>query len=183
MPGPHAFQPLGPGEERFEVVSRGDPVPGRLWLGADAAPAALVLIVPPIGMGKDAREVARLGPAIAAAGWAAASIDLPLHGEHASPKLSERLMRAAPLARTGSDRLLWDEFVRQTARDLACVRRALVLRPRLAAAPAAVLAHTSLAEPAEAFAASDPSVRLLRSDRLDVPSAIIDALRSGLALR
>jgi dienelactone hydrolase len=170
-------------DERFEVVSRGDPVPGRLWLGEGPAPRPLVLLVPALGAHKDSSDVRALSRALAADGWAAAAIDLPLQGERASPKLSARLAAcAAAERRRDGDRLLWDEFVRQAARDLSAVRRNLALRAGIRGEAVACVAHASAAAPARAWAAQDPSVTLLIPDRLAV-AEVLGPLHEALAAR
>jgi dienelactone hydrolase len=173
-----------PESERFEVASRGDLVPGRLWRGAAAVgPRPLVLIVPPLGAGKDAGEVEALARAIAGEGWAAAAIDLPLQGERASAKLSARL--AACAARppgAGADRLLWEEFLRQTAHDLRATLAALARRAALADALVACVAFAPATEAAETFAAREPRVRsVLRAEPGAPVGDLVGALRRAFA--
>ncbi len=102
----------------FEYTSRGDRVPGRLLLPAgDAGPHPLVIVQ---------QEGARTGYAEAVcAGWprrgaAIAAIDLPLHGDRASPKLTERIHSLfearSRLEPAGAD--VWVSFVRQAVHDL-----------------------------------------------------------------
>ncbi len=113
-------------ELRFEYSSRGDRVPGRLLLPAGAERAApLVLALHGTGLSKDDEKMDLACAPGARAGAAVAAIDLPLHGERASPKLSERVLAVAEGRRRpgAHDKLLWIEFVRQTVCDL---RRAVV---------------------------------------------------------
>jgi alpha-beta hydrolase superfamily lysophospholipase len=168
-------------EERFEVVSRGDPVPVRLWLGTDPAPRASAVLVHALGSGKDAREVEALARRLAAAGLAAAAIDLPLHGDRASRKLSARLAACGAAPRTASDRLLFEEFLRQAALDLAAVRRALARRASLGAGPVACVAHASAGAVLEAWRRHEPEVTPLVCDAFEPPAAVADALREALA--
>jgi hypothetical protein len=171
------------GSERFEVASRGDLVPGRLWQAGGASGARpLVLIVPAPGSGKDAGEVVALARAIAAEGWAAAAIDPPLQGERASAKLSARLAAcAAQPPAEGVDRLLWEEFVRQTALDLGATLDALGRRGALDAARTTCVAYAPAAA-AEAWATREPRIGiLLRAERGTAPEDLVRRLRQQLA--
>jgi dienelactone hydrolase len=181
VPEPSVSQPES---ERFEVASRGDLVPARLWRGAAAVGRRpLVLIVPPLGAGKDAGEVEALARAIAGEGWAAAAIDLPLQGERASAKLSARL--AACAARppgAGADRLLWEEFLRQAVHDLAATLAALARRGARADAGLACVAFAPATAAAEAWAACEPRVRtLLRAEPGAPARDLVGALHRALA--
>jgi hypothetical protein len=163
------------GSERFEVASRGDLVPGRLWQAGGATGARpLVLIVPAPGSGKDAGEVVALARA--------AAIDPPLQGERASAKLSARLAAcAAQPPAEGVDRLLWEEFVRQTALDLGATLDALGRRGALDAARTTCVAYAPAAA-AEAWATREPRVRiLLRAERGTAPEDLVRRLRQQLA--
>ena len=166
-------------------MSRGDHVPGRLWLGPGSRPRPLVLVAPALGAGKDASEVSALCRALAADGMAAAAIDLPLQGERASTKLSARLAAcAASEARAGMDGLLWNEFLRQAALDLGATRAALARRPEIEGARVGCLAFEPGAAVAEAWAASDPGVcPCLRAERGVEPGALVARLRLALAAR
>ncbi len=102
----------------FEYTSRGDRVPGLLLVPeGDEGPHPLVLVQ---------HEAAKEGYADAVcsrwlrSGAALASIDLPLHGERTSPKLTERV-RGLFAAREGlgaAEADLWLGFVRQAVTDL-----------------------------------------------------------------
>ena len=182
MPEPFASPIDG---ERFEVASRGDLVPGRLWRPGGAPGARpLVLIVPALGAGKDAGEVDALGRAIAAEGWAAAAIDLPLQGERGSAKLSARLAAcAAQPPVEGADRVLWEEFLRQTALDLAATLDVLGRRTAVDAARVACVAYAPAAA-TEAWVAREPRVRFLqRAERGAAPADLVERLRLALAAR
>ena len=78
----------GARQQRFELTSRGDRVPGRLLLPASGgAPHPLVLLQHGLGGSKEAPYVlAAAGPWVRA-GAAVAAIDFPLHGERASAKV------------------------------------------------------------------------------------------------
>lgn len=108
----------------FEYVSRGDFVPGLIYLPETlrAGPSPLVLLVH--GTAESA-ESESLGFAAdwVHRGMAVATIDLPLHGRRASPKLSERLFQGiGDLTRgNGIDadtHALVEEFARQSTSDL-----------------------------------------------------------------
>lgn len=162
--------------ERFEVVSRGDVVPGLLWRGASASAAPLVLVVPALGAAKDAPEIAALARACATEGWSAAALDLPLHGERSSPKLSARIARPPQCE---SDRLLRAEFLRQAALDVGAARAALASRTR--AGRFACVAFEPSAEAAEGLAASDPEVALVTAEPGARPAEVVARLRRALA--
>ena len=93
-----APQPAGdlPGltQQRFELSSHGDRVPGRLLLPPDGdGPHPLVLLQHGLGGSKDAPYLtAAAGPWVRG-GAAVASIDFPLHGERANVKLPPDLLR------------------------------------------------------------------------------------------
>ena len=179
MPEPFA-SPLA--SERFEVASRGDLVPGRLWQSAGGSgPRPLVLIVPALGASKDAREVETLARSIAAEGWVAAAIDLPLQGERASAKLSARLAAcAAQPPAAGGDRLLWEEFLRQTALDLGATLEALARRRAFDAERVACVAYAQAAA-TEAWAARATGVRLVLQAECDAaPEDLVGLLRPAL---
>jgi hypothetical protein len=182
VPEPFPFEAAG---ERFEGVSRGDHVPGRLWLGAGAGRRPLVLVAPALGAGKDASEVAALCRALASEGLAAAAIDLPLQGERASTKLSARLAACASRAeRGGRDALLWDEFVRQAALDLGAARAALARRREIEPARAACVAFEPGAAAAAAWAASEPAVgACLHAERGAQAAPLARRLRLALDAR
>ncbi len=135
-PARAAIRPLAEGEgwqgiraERLELVSRGDVVSGLLARAERSktksarSRSALVLAVHDSGGSASSPELgiaARwVGPDLSLV-----SVDLPLHGHRASPKLSERLV--AGLARQAGgeaiDRngaVLVEEFWRQATIDLA----------------------------------------------------------------
>ncbi len=117
-----------PGEgkaRRFEIVSRGDFVPGALCVpeGGDGEPHPLLLV--PHGSVRDPNAPL---DADALEGWirtgfAVALIDLPLYGVRSSPKLSERLRSGVQAAARGAELdldtgALVEEFSRQSTSDL-----------------------------------------------------------------
>jgi dienelactone hydrolase len=108
----------------FEVVSRGDFVPGSLFLPPVPTPSPAPLVLVQHGAGGS-----RQSPYLECAarwvrdGLAVALIDLPLHGARSSPKLSERLI--ASVDRVARDEeldsesaVLLEEFARQSTSDL-----------------------------------------------------------------
>lgn len=121
---------------RFEFASRGDRVPGRLLL-PDRGEGPFPLILLQHGLG-ECKESPRLD---AASDWvregaAVASIDLPLHGERASAKLSQRLLDSVEQGLSGSQldspsTLLWVEFARQAVIDSRRALDALAVFPDL----------------------------------------------------
>jgi len=118
------------------LTSRGDRVSGRLLTpsaGDGAHP--LILLQPGTGRHKESPELDLAAPWVRA-GSAVASIDLPLHGERASAKFSERLLSTlddlgrAPSAEIGPRALaLLLEFARQGVYDLSRTLDALVSLP------------------------------------------------------
>jgi len=167
---------------RFEFVSRGDPVAGRLWTGPSESARPLVLVAPGLGSSQHAPEVEALCRALVHAGLAAAVIDLPLVGERASRKLSARLLDAAlRRERSAPDERLWAEFVRQAAADLAAAADALAGHPELAAGALGLVAFEPGSEAAAGLAARDPRVRCVQRVAADAPAAeIAHGLREGL---
>ncbi len=122
---------------RFEVDSRGDRVPGRLLLPAEPGPHPLILLIHGARGSIDSEYMQASAPWVRG-GAAVASIDLPLHGERSSAKLSERLLSG--LERAGArpedplptaDHLLWLEFVRQAVSDLGAALDGLAGHPEI----------------------------------------------------
>lgn len=110
---------------RCELTSRGDRIQARLQLPAgapgDAGRWPLALIA-----GPDARSLPR------AEAMALAWLDLPLRGERASPKWSERLEACLARGPTGaSDQTLLDGFLAQARSDVARVLDACAARDGL----------------------------------------------------
>jgi len=123
--------------QRFELVSRGDFVPGVLYLpeSAQSTPAPLLLLQHGTSEGMNS-EALTLAAAWVEKGLAVATIDLPLHGERSSPKLSERLISGVGQLATGSKLdpetgALVEEFARQTTSDLIRTLDALTALPEI----------------------------------------------------
>jgi predicted alpha/beta-hydrolase family hydrolase len=167
---------------RFEFVSRGDPVAGRLWSGPSGSARPLVLVAPALGSSQHAPEVEALCRALAEAGLAAAAFDLPLSGARESRKLSARLLGAArQRERDAADERLWAEFVRQTAADLAAAAAVLAARGGAAAGGLGLVAFEPGAEAAARWAAGEPRVRSVQCVAADAPAAeVARRLREGL---
>lgn len=148
---------------RFEYSSRGDRVPGLLLLPAEGAgPWPLVLLQHGAGGSKDADylDAARL-PWVHR-GLAVASIDLPLHGERGSAKLTEILLAglAEPSAeRDAGGRGLWSDFVRQSLHDLGRALDALAPHPELDAERIAYAGFSLGAILGALFAPEEPRLR------------------------
>lgn len=79
---------------RFEISSRGDRVPGALYLPAGPQAAPLVVLMHATGSSKDAPFLKACSEAWLAQRAAVACFDLPLHGERESAKLTETFLAA-----------------------------------------------------------------------------------------
>jgi dienelactone hydrolase len=166
---------------RFALVSRGDPVSGWLWLGPAEAARPLVLVTPALGSSTDAPGVAAVCRALAAAGLAAAALDLPLQGERADRKLSARLLDCARGEKSAADQRLWNAFLRQAALDLAAAAQELASRTALDATQLGCVAFDPGGEAALAWAAREPRVRALRRVAGDVATAeVVSFVRERL---
>ena len=76
---------------RFEFSSRGDRVPGRLWLPPSGEePHPLILLQHGLGGSKEAPYLDATAGPWARRGVAVASIDFPLHGDRSDAKLTRR---------------------------------------------------------------------------------------------
>lgn len=123
--------------QRFEIVSRGDFVPGILYLPdpAGQTPAPLLLLQHGTAEGMDSAALTCAAPWVEK-GLAVATIDLPLHGERSSPKLSERLfsgigqLSEATKLDPETDALV-EEFARQATSDLIRTLDALAALPEI----------------------------------------------------
>jgi dienelactone hydrolase len=106
---------------RFEYTSRGERVPGRLWLPAGGGPPCPLVVLEHGATGaKDAPYIAQIGAPWVRGGAALLSIDLPLHGERTNPKLGAALLAGLGLAGrpTPTARAVVEDFVRQAVVDL-----------------------------------------------------------------
>jgi len=131
-PAPAAWTGLQ--AHRFEILSRGDFVPGVLYTSETLGPAprttdsATAGTAPLLLLAHDARGSCGSEVLACAAPWArgglrVAAIDLPLHGRRRSAKLSERLCEGFDRAARGEaldaeTQLLMEEFARQSTSDL-----------------------------------------------------------------
>lgn len=169
--------------EAFTVVSRGDFVTGLLFSSSPRGPHPLVLVTAALGSDKRSSTIARLCRALVHEGLCAAVIDLPLQGERASAKLSDWLLRCVTQRdRTEADRLLWDEFLHQSALDLSATCTALARRPMILGERIGCVALNPGAEAAAAWAARDGRVRTcLVADPDADPERIARQLREQLA--
>jgi dienelactone hydrolase len=126
---------------RFEIVSRGDFVPGILYLPPSTGDASnprsgdrgapLVLLQHGLAGSKESAYL-ECAARWVRDGFAVATIDLPLHGERSSPKLSARLFQG--IENVLSDQhldaetfALVEEFARQSTSDLVRTLDALSL--------------------------------------------------------
>lgn len=114
-------------ERRFEFTSRGDRVGGWLWLPErDSTEGRWLLGVHELGGA--ARELAEIARHFTQAGRGFAAIDLPLHGERASAKLSLRAIAAGSseaLDAPAANLALWLGLASQAVLDLARATDAL----------------------------------------------------------
>lgn len=132
---------------RFEILSRGDFVPGMIYSASspdtpDAASASKVVTPAPLLLiAHDVRGSSTSRALECAAPWArkglvVAAIDLPLHGRRRSAKLSERLCQGFDRMTRGETldsqtRALVDEFARQSTSDLIRTIDALTARSEI----------------------------------------------------
>jgi len=111
---------------RFEVVSRGDFVPGLLYLPTSRPTPVndLPLVIVQHGLaGSKTAPYLEFSARWVREGFAVAMIDLPLHGERSSPKLSARLVEGIERVMQGEELdadtgALVEEFARQSTSDL-----------------------------------------------------------------
>ncbi|HIF92119.1 MAG: hypothetical protein ABGX04_11225 [Myxococcales bacterium] len=118
--------------DRFELVSRGDFVSGILYRPIEiaestqndpASPGVPLLLIQHALGGSNLDKSLACAAAWAKRGLAVASIDLPLHGRRASPKLSDRLIDGCRRIASGEELdldtgALVVEFARQSTSDL-----------------------------------------------------------------
>jgi hypothetical protein len=137
--------PEANGWRRFELTSRGDRIVARL-LGPAGGGAPLAVVL--------AAEAAGVAPV---EGCRTLTLDLPLLGERASPKWTERLRRVlseGPVA--AADGLLLSDFADQAVADVAS---ALDVCAEPGAAGAGLLGIGPGAFAASAIAAREPRLR------------------------
>jgi dienelactone hydrolase len=118
----------------FELSSRGDRVPGRLLLPAKhPGPFPLILAQHGAGGAKDADYMDIACLPWVRGGAAVASTDFPLHGERASPKLTERILGLfeAKSDLSPFEAELWICFVRQAVSDLRRTVDAMAELPQI----------------------------------------------------
>ena len=151
--------------QRFEFVSRGDFVPGILYLpeSAQTTPAPLLLLQHGTSEGMDSLALACAAPWVNE-GLAIATIDLPLHGERSSPKLSERLVSGVGLLAAGSELdpetlVLVEEFARQSTSDLIRSLDALTALPEIDGGRVAFMGFGVGAVAGSYLVANDPRPR------------------------
>jgi dienelactone hydrolase len=143
VPARASFRSTGPfstdqAEGRtFQFVSRGDFVSGQLLLPetVEPRPAPLVLVTFASGRAASLAE-AEFAEEWVRLGFALAAIDLPLHGDRSSPKLSERLTKGAEALMSGvtldlDTRALVEEFARQSTSDLVRAVEAIGALPEI----------------------------------------------------
>ncbi len=123
---------------RFELVSRGDFVPGILYrnepTGSTSDSGSPLLMVQHATAGAANADYLACAATWAKNGLAVASIDLALHGTRSSPKLSGRLVDGIRRLSRGEDLdpdswALVEEFARQTTSDLIRTLDALSVLP------------------------------------------------------
>ena len=109
----------------LEFSSRGDRVPAHVVLPDTAGPHPVVILEHGLG-GSRHSDYLQVGARWVREGAAVATLDLPLHGERASAKMSARLLSsvdrslADPTAQLDSvENMLWTEFARQAVHDLS----------------------------------------------------------------
>jgi dienelactone hydrolase len=146
----------------FELSSSGDRVPGRLLLPADRRPPLpLILAQHGAGGAKDADYMDTACLPWVRGGAAVASIDFPLHGDRASAKLSERILRLFEVRSDLSsfDAELWIGFVRQGVIDLRRTLAALAGLPEIDAGRIAYAGFSLGTIVGAPFCAEEPRVK------------------------
>jgi len=144
---------------RFEFTSRGDRVPGRLLLPESGdGPFPLILLQHGLNGAKDADYIESTGGPWAAGGAAVASIDFPLHGERANPKLGDLLRSGitGPGRANEPTRILVQEFFRQAIADLGRALDALQTLPEIDGDRIAYASFSLGSIVGATFCASDP---------------------------
>jgi dienelactone hydrolase len=147
-------------ESHFEYTSRGDRVTARLLLPPARGGRAPLVLVGHGGRGsKNSPYVdAAVGPWLRA-GAAVAAIDLPLHGERASAKLSEQLLAGLALGTDARHEALWLEFAAQSVLDLERALDALAGHAEVDVGRAAYAGFSLGAMLGALFCAGEPRIR------------------------
>jgi len=158
-PGPAA----GVETLRFEYSSRGDRVPARLLLPADAdRPAPLILLQHGAGGAKDSDYLDTAALPWVQRGAAVASIDFPLHGQRHSDKLSEWMLQSLAASKPATEGPwgdLWHEFATQSVADLQRALDALEQLPQVDVERCAYAAFSLGAILGAGFCGADPRPR------------------------
>ncbi len=118
----------------FELTSRGDRVPGHVWLPPQGAgPFPTVLLQHGLTGSKDADYIGFAAAPWVRAGAAVVSIDFPLHGARKSVKLQELALNGLGFggAATPAGRDLVHQLVRQAVTDLTRTVDAMAHFPEL----------------------------------------------------
>ncbi len=147
---------------RFEVVSRGDWVPGRLFLPSGPGPFPLILVQHGAGSSKDDPIMDTVSAPWVEGGAAVARLDFPLHGERTDAKLTGRVL-AALAEGSGASSLdlgLWPDLHAQAVSDLRQAVSALSGRDEIDGERVGYAGFSLGGILGAAFCASDPRVRV-----------------------
>jgi dienelactone hydrolase len=148
--------------ERIEFSSRGDRVPGRLWMPKRSdGGLALVLLGHRAGSSCVAPEIVSVAAGLADRGAAVAAVDLPLHGARGDAKLAGPLARALGGEASDAPPALVEEFARQAVIDLERALDALVPLPEIDAERVGFVGFGLGARLGAAFSSLDPRVRVV----------------------
>jgi fermentation-respiration switch protein FrsA (DUF1100 family) len=118
----------------FEFTSRGDRVPGHVWLPtAGNGPFPVVLLQHGATGSRESSYMASVGAPWVRGGAAVACIDFPLHGRRHNAKLSETLFAGLAIGGVKNPATpdIASEFVRQSVIDLSRTVDALERFPEL----------------------------------------------------
>jgi dienelactone hydrolase len=147
---------------RFEFSSRGDRVSGRLLLPPEGAgPFPLILLQHGVGGAKDAPYLDATAGPWGRGGAAIACIDFPLHGERASAKLTDLLIRSIGDASQPSESaaILVREFFDQAVADLGRALDALGRLPEIDSGRSVYAGYSLGTIVGAAFCGRDPRPR------------------------
>lgn len=162
--GAGAPPPLAPElrAEAFEFSSRGDRVPGQIWLPREGSgPFPTVLLQHGLHGSKQADYVGFAGAPWVRAGAAVVSIDFPLHGDRESPKLRDMILAGLGVSgeATPTARAVVREAVRQAVLDLRRTVDVIAAHPALDAERFAYAGLSLGGIIGTSFVASDPRPR------------------------